>query len=208
MTHIILLIIVIIISGCSEDSHRTTPEAEPQVTKVTIYGDSLCSSTEGDPSWARRLNDVEGYDVNDLCINGYRATYPVFSEDIVNDESDIFIMTLGVNDATGMAIDEVFAKQHGLTKQTIDDYRSAYYFIIGTALMNGSKVICVLPPFTGVAWVQPFMPQIWTVIIDACDGVAEIVRAAPSDGGDYIHYDKYSDDFMYEIMLETIKTTL
>ena len=199
----LLLIAALILSGCSKESDNKPNQTTKEI-KVTIYGDSLCSSTEGDPSWARRLNDVEGYDVNDLCINGYRATYSVFAEDIVNDESDIFIMTLGVNDATGMAIDEFFAKQQGLTMQTIDDYRSAYYFIIGTALMNGSKVICVLPPFTGVAWVQPFMPQIWTVIIDACDGVAEIVRAAPSDGGDYIHYDKYSDDFMYEIMINTI----
>jgi hypothetical protein len=198
---LIITVLSLIATGCSGGSESIVR----QDAKVTIYGDSLCSSTEGDPSWARRLNDLPRYDVTDHCINGFRATYPIFSELIVHDESDIFIMTLGVNDATGMMIGEEFAKEHGLTRQTIDDYRSAYRHIIGMASMNGSKIICVLPPLTGAPWVQPMMPQIWDVIIEACsDGIGTIVNAAPSDASDTIHYEEYSDSLMYNIILSEL----
>lgn len=209
-----VIIIILLIAGCSEYHEPeqvevvTTTQAPKQAVKtVTIYGDSLCYTAEGIwDSWARRLNEVEGLIVSDLCVRGYRATDPIYAEAIVNDTADVFVMTLGVNDATGMTISEYTANQIGITTETIDDFRSAYSFIIGTALLNGSELICVLPPITGVAWVQPVMPQIWDVIIDICDGVGEIVRAAPSDGPDQIHYGYYGDEMMYQIILEALST--
>jgi hypothetical protein len=204
-----LLIVALMLAGCSEsyEPEQVDTVAAQSPKTVTIYGDSLCHTEEGIwDSWARRLDQVEGLTVTDLCIRGYRATYPIFAESIVNDTSDIFVMTLGVNDAVGILIGDNFAKTHGLTRQTIDDFRSAYAHIIGVALLNGSEVICVLPPITGVAWVQPVMPEIWGVITDICGDVGEIIRAAPSDGPDQIHYGYYGDELMYDIMLGALST--
>ncbi|MEE8289721.1 MAG: hypothetical protein V3R25_09955 [Nitrosomonadaceae bacterium] len=201
----VLIALLALVTGCSEGgggSSEAPPVPAPKT--VTIFGDSLCYSSDTFDSWARRLNDVEGFEVNDLCIRGFRATYPIFAETIINDTSDIFIMALGVNDAVGMLIGEDFAELHGLTQQTIDDYRLAYTKIIGVALLNGSEVICVLPPMTGAPWVQPMIPQIWGVIDDVCGDVGTLVHSAPSDALDEIHYAEYGDQQMYKIMLDAL----
>jgi len=108
MTHIILLIIVIIISGCGSDGSSRIDQKN-----VLVIGDSVCVGTEDNHSWPDRLQDIASYNVSSVCYGGITlAEYDVQSvlSDYASSTSTV-VLALGINDIyQGYSVESIMTK--------------------------------------------------------------------------------------------------